>query len=146
NKKINDLLQEFQEKKIHLAIVVDEYGGTSGIITLEDVLEEIVGEITDESDSATEEFIFEKIDDVTYIFEGKTTINDFCKIIDVNDDIFDEIKGDSDSLAGLILELEGKIPEKGKETRCRNYIFKIAEVDLKRIKRIMVTITEAPDE
>ncbi len=146
NKKINDLLQEFQEKKIHLAIVVDEYGGTSGIITLEDVIEEIVGEITDESDSATEEFIFEKIDDVTYIFEGKTTINDFCKIIDVNDDIFDEIKGDSDSLAGLILELEGKIPEKGKETRCRNYIFKIAEVDLKRIKRVMVTITEELDE
>jgi len=139
-------LHEFQEKKIHLAIVVDEYGGTSGIVTLEDVLEEIVGEITDESDTGTEEFIFEKIDDTTYIFEGKTTINDFCKIIDADDDIFDEVKGDSDSLAGLVLELEGKIPEKGEETMCRNYIFKIVEVDPKRIKRIMVTITEEPDE
>ncbi len=146
NKKINDLLQEFQERKIHLAIVVDEYGGTSGIITLEDVLEEIVGEITDESDSGTEEFVYEKFDEHTYIFEGKTTINDFCKIIEIDDDIFDEIKGESDSLAGLILELEGKIPEQGDETSFRNYVFKIVEVDLKRIKRIRVTITEEPDE
>jgi len=140
NKKINDLLQDFQEKKIHLAIVVDEYGGTSGIITLEDVLEEIVGEITDESDSGTEEFIFEKIDGQTYLFEGKTTINDFCKIVEEDDDIFDHVKGDSDSLAGLILELKGKIPEEGDETSFRNYIFKVAEADLKRIKRIRVTI------
>lgn len=140
NKKINDLLQEFQEKKIHLAIVVDEYGGTSGIITLEDVLEEIVGEITDESDSGTEKFMFEKIDDRNYIFEGKTTINDFCKVVDEDDDIFDDVKGDSDSLAGLILELEGKIPEKGDETRFNKYIFKVHEVSLKRIKRIMVSI------
>ncbi|MCD4724600.1 MAG: gliding motility-associated protein GldE [Bacteroidales bacterium] len=146
NKKINDLLQEFQERKIHLAIVVDEYGGTSGIITLEDVLEEIVGEITDESDSGTEEFVYEKIDEHTYIFEGKTTINDFCKIIGIDDDIFDEGKGESDSLAGLILELEGKIPEQGDETSFMNYVFKIIEVDLKRIKRIRVTITEEPDE
>jgi gliding motility-associated protein GldE len=146
NKKINDLLQEFQERKIHLAIIVDEYGGTSGIITLEDVLEEIVGEITDESDSGTEEFVYEKIDEHTYIFEGKTTINDFCKIIEIDDDIFDEGKGESDSLAGLILELEGKIPEQGDETSFMNYIFKIIEVDLKRIKRIRVTITEEPDE
>jgi gliding motility-associated protein GldE len=146
NKKINDLLQEFQEKKIHLAIVVDEYGGTSGIITLEDVLEEIVGEITDESDSGTEEFVYDKIDEHTYLFEGKTTINDFCKIIDVDDEIFDEVKGDSDSLAGLILELEGKIPERGEETTYLNYIFKVVEVDYRRIKRIRVTITEEPDE
>ncbi len=142
NKKINDLLQEFQEKKIHLAIVVDEYGGTSGIITLEDVLEEIVGEITDESDSGTEEFMFEKIDDHTYIFEGKTTINDFCKIVEEDDDLFDEVKGDSDSLAGLILELEGKIPGKGDESSFMNYTFKVEEVDLKRIKRIRVSITK----
>ena len=146
NKKINDLLREFQERKIHLAIVVDEYGGTSGIITLEDVLEEIVGEITDESDSGTEEFVYEKTDEHTYIFEGKTTINDFCKIIEIDDDIFDEVKGESDSLAGLILELEGKIPEQGDETSFMNYTFKIIEVDLKRIKRIRVTITEEPDE
>lgn len=142
NKKINDLLQEFQEKKIHLAIVVDEYGGTSGIITLEDVLEEIVGEITDESDSGAEEFIFDKIDDHNYIFEGKTSINDFCKIINIDDQIFDEVKGESDTLAGLILELEGKIPAKGDETVFLNYSFTIAEVDLKRIKRIKVKITD----
>jgi len=146
NKKINDLLQEFQEKKIHLAIVVDEYGGTSGIITLEDVLEEIVGEITDESDSGTEEFVYTKIDQQNYIFEGKTTINDFCKIIDVDDDIFDDVKGESDSLAGLILELEGKIPEKGDETRFLNYTFIMEEVDLKRIRRIKVNIASNNDE
>jgi gliding motility-associated protein GldE len=140
NKKINDLLKEFQEKKIHLAVVVDEYGGTSGIVTLEDVLEEIVGEITDESDTGTEDFMYEKIDDQTYLFEGKTTINDFCKILNEDDDIFDEVKGDSDSLAGLILELEGKIPEKGAVTTFMRYRFKTVEVDPKRIKRIMVSI------
>jgi gliding motility-associated protein GldE len=140
NKKINDLLQEFQEKKIHLAIVVDEYGGTSGIITLEDVLEEIVGEITDESDSGTEDFVYEKIDEQNYIFEGKTTINDFCKILDMDDGIFDDIKGDADSLAGLILELEGKIPGQGNETNFRNFVFKVVDVDPKRIKRIRVSI------
>jgi gliding motility-associated protein GldE len=143
NKKINDLLQEFQEKKIHMAVVVDEYGGTSGIITLEDVLEEIVGEITDESDSGTEEFVYKKIDSNNFIFEGKTTINDFCKIIEVDDNIFDEVKGESDSLAGLILELEGMIPEKGTETRFDNYTFITEEVDLKRIKLIKVHIDSA---
>lgn len=146
NKKINDLLQEFQEKKIHMAIVVDEYGGTSGIITLEDVLEEIVGEITDESDSGTEEFVYKKIDDQNYIFEGKTTINDFCKIIEVDDSIFDEVKGESDSLAGIILELEGMIPEKGKETHFQDYTFTTEDVDLKRIKLIKVNIGERTDD
>jgi gliding motility-associated protein GldE len=140
NKKINDLLQEFQEKKIHLAIVVDEYGGTSGIITLEDVLEEIVGEITDESDSGTEDFKYQRIDENNYIFEGKMTINDFCKIVDENDDIFDEVKGDSDSLAGLMLELLGKLPQKDDKIGFKNYTFKAIDVDLKRIRRIKVTI------
>ena len=146
NKKIDDLLQDFQEKKIHLAIVVDEYGGTSGIITLEDVLEEIVGEITDESDSGTEQFVYEKIDKNTFVFEGKTTINDFCKIVKQDDAIFNEVKGDSDTLAGLILELEGKIPEKDEETIFRNYVFKVVAVDLKRIKRIRVSISKQADE
>lgn len=143
NKKINDLLQEFQEKKIHLAIVVDEYGGTSGIITLEDVLEEIVGEITDESDSGMEEFMFDRIDEHSWVFEGKTTINDFCKVIEEDDNIFDEIKGDSDSLAGLILELEGKLPEKGDQVTYLNYTFAVIEVDQKRIRRIQVSIKPA---
>ncbi len=146
NKKINDLLQEFQEKKIHLAIVVDEYGGTSGIITLEDVLEEIVGEITDESDIGVEESMYEKIDEHNYLFEGKTTINDFCKIVKADDEIFDEIKGDSDTLAGLILELKGKIPDKGDITNIKNFAFTIDEVDNRRIKRIKVHVGEVRDE
>jgi len=147
NKKINDLLQEFQEKKIHLAIVVDEYGGTSGIITLEDIIEEIIGEITDEFDSPDDELEFNKIDDQNYIFEGKTSINDFCKIVGIEDDsIFDEIKGDSDSLAGVILELEGEIPEKDAKITYKNFDFLIHMVDKRRIQRIKVTINEVKEE
>jgi len=142
NKKINDLLQEFQEKKIHMAIVVDEYGGTSGIITLEDIIEEIVGEITDEFDSPEDEIEFTKIDDNNYIFEGKTSINDFCKIIGINDNIFDEVKGESDSIAGVILELQGEIPEKNTLITYRNFEFKIIAVDKRRIKKIKVKIKD----
>ena len=143
NKKINDLLQEFQEKKIHLAIVVDEYGGTSGIITLEDIIEEIVGEITDEFDSPEDEVEYKKIDDNNYIFEGKTSINDFCKLVGIeDDDIFDEVKGESDSLAGVILELQGEIPEKNTTITFRNFDFKILTVDQRRIKKIKVTIKD----
>lgn len=140
NKKINDLLKEFQTKKIHFAIVVDEYGGTSGIVTLEDVLEEIVGEISDEFDSKEDDVHFQKIDDYTYMFEAKTSLNDFCKIIDIDDEIFDDVKGDSDSLGGLILELIGKIPEKAEEILFNNFVFKIEAVDNRRIKEILVTI------
>lgn len=140
NKKINDLLKEFQEKKIHLAIVVDEYGGTSGIVTLEDVLEEIVGEISDEFDVTEDEVPFTKINDQLYLFEGKTMINDFCKIIEIDDDIFDEVKGDSDSLAGLILEIEGKIPKKGEKTVFKNFTFTIEAADHRRIKQILIEI------
>jgi len=147
NKKINDLLQEFQEKKIHLAIVVDEYGGTSGIITLEDIIEEIVGEITDEFDSPDDELDYKKIDDQNYIFEGKTSINDFCKIVGIEDDsIFDEIKGDSDSLAGIILEIEGEIPEKNAKITYKNFDFSIREVDKRRIQSIQVTINEPKED
>lgn len=141
NKKINDLLKEFQEKKIHLAIVVDEYGGTSGIVTLEDVLEEIVGEISDEFDATEDEIPFTKIKENLYLFEGKTMINDFCKVIDIDDDIFDEIKGDSDSLAGLILEMEGRIPKKGEKSVFRNFTFTIEAVDNRRIKQILIEIS-----
>lgn len=146
NKKINDLLKEFQDKKIHLAIIVDEYGGTSGIVTMEDILEEIVGEIVDEFDAPEDEVDYKKIDDKTYLFEGKTSINDFCKIVGLDDDVFDDIKGESDSLAGLILELEGEIPEKGSSTTYMNFVFMVETVDQRRIKKIRVTVNEADDE
>ncbi len=140
NKRINDLLQEFQSKKIHLAIVVDEYGGTSGIITLEDILEEIVGEINDEFDSEVDQVLFNKLDDENYIFEGKTLLNDFCKVIGVDDRIFQDIKGESDTLAGLVLEMAGRIPETGESFEFDDFTFKPELVDKRSIKRIRVTI------
>jgi gliding motility-associated protein GldE len=140
NKKINDLLQEFQEKKIHLAIVVDEYGGTSGIVTMEDIIEEIIGEITDEFDTPEDGIGYKKLDELNFLFEGKTSINDFCKVTGFDDDVFDEIKGDADSLAGVILELLGEIPDKGKDITYRNFLFKIISVDKRRIKQIKVTL------
>jgi len=143
NKKINDLLQEMREKKIHLAIVVDEYGGTSGIVTLEDVLEEIVGEISDEFDSPEDEIEYNRIDDHHFIFEGRTSINDFCKIAGIEDHIFDTVKGEADSIAGLMLELHGKMPEKNTVVTFLNYEFKVLTVDRRRIKMINVTINES---
>jgi putative hemolysin len=141
-KPINDLLQEFQEKKIHLAVVVDEYGGTSGIITLEDIIEEIVGDINDEFDSETEGVMFSKQDEHNYIFEGKTQLNDFCKIVGIEDRIFEDAKGESDTLAGLILELAGKMPEIHESIAFENYFFRIEALDKRRIKRVKVTINE----
>lgn len=140
NKKINDLLKEFQEKKVHLAVVVDEYGGTSGIVTLEDVIEEIIGDISDEFDVDEDEVVFDKLDDHTYMFEGKTTLIDFCRIIEEDENIFDEVKGDSDSLAGLILELTGEIPDAKQRVRFENFIFVVADVDNRRIKQIKVIL------
>ena len=138
NVPINDLLEEFQLKKIHMAIVIDEYGGTSGIITLEDVLEEIVGEINDELDDV--EKIFTKVNNTTYIFEGKTLLNDFYKIFDIEDTIFNDVKGDADTLAGLILELTGEIPQTHEIIECDNFNFKVKSVDNRRIKQIIVTV------
>lgn len=146
NKRINDLLEEFQEKKIHMAIVVDEYGGTSGIVTLEDILEEIVGEITDEYDSMDEELLYKKISENEYSFEGKISLNDFCKILNIDGDVFEEVKGDSDSLAGLILEIEGKIPAKGEIITFRNFKFTIEAADKRRIKKIKVTVNNEAEE
>ncbi|PLX11911.1 MAG: hemolysin [Marinilabiliales bacterium] len=140
NKKINDLLEEFQSNKIHMAIVIDEYGGTCGIVTLEDVLEEIVGEITDESDE--EEIIYSQVNENTYIFEGKTLLNDFLKIVYIEDDLFDDVKGDADTIAGIILELTGEIPAKNKKIDFKNLTFTIELVDKRRIKQIRVTINE----
>lgn len=140
NKKINDLLKEFQNKKIHFAIVVDEYGGTSGIVTLEDVIEEIVGEINDEFDLRKDNAFYTKMNEKSYLFEAKTTINDFCKILDIDDKIFDNVKGDSDSLGGLILEITGKIPDKAEKIPYKNFIFSIESVDKRRIKEVKVII------
>jgi len=138
SKRINDLLKEFQEKKIHMAIVVDEYGGTAGLVTLEDILEEIVGEINDEFDM--EEAIYSKIDDANFVFEGKTLLKDFCKIVGIDDDVFDEIRGEADTLAGLILEIKQEIPFKGAKIKYQHFEFEIEGVDKRRIKRIKVKI------
>jgi gliding motility-associated protein GldE len=139
NKKINDLLQDFRSRKIHMAIVVDEYGGTSGIITLEDIIEEIVGDISDEFDE-DDESDFKKIGENKYKFLAKTPINDFCKILNVDDETFDNIKGESDSLGGLLLEINGKIPEKGSVITYKNFSFKVIDVDKRRLKEIEITI------
>lgn len=140
NKKINDLLQEFREKKIHLAIVVDEYGGTSGIITLEDIIEEIVGEIHDEYDKEDAPFSYEKLSDNSYLFDAKTPLNDLCKILDIDDETFDKVKGESDSLGGLILEIEGKIPVKGSKINFKQFSFEIINSDERKINKVKVII------
>jgi putative hemolysin len=146
NKKINDLLQEFQEKKIHMAVVVDEFGGTSGIVTLEDILEEIVGEISDEHDEPVGELEYTRIDDENYLFEGKTSLNDLCKILDIEDDLFDKARGDADSVAGLILELLEKIPEKGEKVTFGQFTFTVKAVDKRRIKQVLVTLKNTGSE
>lgn len=139
NKKLDDLLKEFQEKKNHLAIVVDEYGGTSGIVTLEDVIEEIVGDISDEFDD--EDLLYSKLDANNYLFEGKTNLKDFYKILDIeNTELFDENKGESETIAGFILEIYGKFPKKNEIIKFANYSFKIESMDKKRIKKVKVTI------
>lgn len=140
NKMINDLLKEFQAKKNHLAIVVDEYGGTSGLVTLEDVLEEIVGEINDEFD--VDENVYSKLDDNNYIFDGKTSLNDFLKIVKKDVDFFDLIKGDSDTLAGLVLEIKGVIPKIGTVCSIPPFTLLVESADLRKIKRLKVTIND----
>lgn len=142
NKKINDLFQDFRSKKIHIAIVVDEYGGTSGLVTMEDVLEEIVGDIRDEFDAANDNKFYHKIDDTTYIFQGQTSLVDFCKVFDINELYFEEIKGESDTLAGLILEMEGRIPVAGYSTSYKEFGFVIEKADKRRIIEIKVTYNE----
>lgn len=137
-KKIDDLLREFQDNKVHIAIVVDEYGGTSGIITLEDILEEIVGEINDEFDE--DEHTFTRINANKYIFEGKTLLTDFCKILSLPDDFFAEVKGDADSLAGLLLEVKGDFPAEGEHLIFRNFEFIIRSLQERRIARVEVNI------
>lgn len=140
NKKIDSLLKDFQEKRVHMAVVVDEYGGTSGLITLEDIIEEIIGEINDEFDE--EGLNFQKIDEQTYVFEGKTSLHDFCKAIDVDGNVFDEVRGESESLGGLMLELNNELPRAGTQLTYEQFTFTIESVDRKRIKRVRVNIHE----
>ena len=139
-KMIDELMREFQEKKIHLAIVVDEYGGTSGIVTLEDIIEEIIGDINDEFDD--DGIKFSKLDNKNYIFEGKTSLNNILKITEGKLDFFEQIKGEADTLAGLIVEIKGNIPEVGEIIEYKHYTFTIESVDKTRIKRIKITINE----
>ncbi|WP_299313410.1 gliding motility-associated protein GldE [uncultured Aquimarina sp.] len=141
NKKLDDLLNDFKDKKNHLAIVVDEYGGTSGLISLEDIIEEIVGDISDEFDD--EDLIFSKLDDKNYVFEGRTSLKDFYKVVKLEDhSVFENKKGDAETIAGLLLEISGSFPKRGDIITVESYIFKIESLDNKRIKRIKLTINE----
>ena len=138
NKKLDDLLKEFQSKKSHLAIVVDEYGGTSGLVSLEDIIEEIVGDISDEFDD--ENLNFSQIDDKNFLFEGKTNLKDFYRIVDVDEEIFESSKGEAETLAGFILEILGNFPKKGQKIQFSNVRFTIESVDKKRIKQLKITL------
>ena len=144
NKKIDSLLKDFQQKRIHIAIVVDEYGGTSGLVTLEDIIEEIVGEINDEFDD--EDIAYNKLDESTFIFEGKTSLNDFCKVVNEDPAIFEEIKGESESLGGLLLELNTKLPRAGERIYYSKFVFTVVSADIKRIKRVRVLIKPVATE
>jgi len=139
NKKLDDLMTEFQEKKVHLAVVVDEYGGTSGLISLEDIIEEIVGDISDEFDD--EDLNYSKLDDKNYVFEGKTALKDFYKVLKIDDnDSFEEEKGEAETIAGFVLEISGSFPKLQSKINFKNYVFTIEAMDKKRIKRVKVTI------
>ena len=137
-KKIDDLLREFQENKVHIAIVVDEFGGTSGLITMEDILEEIVGEINDEYDEEEKPYV--RINANTYVFEGKTLLSDFFKLLDLDDETFEEVEGDADSLAGLLLEIKGDFPELHERIDYQNFTFEVTELDEHRISKIKLVI------
>ena len=143
-KKIDDLLREFQENKVHIAIVVDEFGGTSGIVTLEDILEEIVGEINDEYDE--DEKSYARINANTYVFEGKTSLSDFYKIMKLDDDIFEEVEGDADSIAGLLLEIKGDFPKLHEKIDYQNFTFEILEMEERRISKVKVVLHEKTTE
>jgi len=143
-KKIDDLLREFQENKVHIAIVVDEFGGTSGIVTLEDILEEIVGEINDEYDEDEKSYV--RINANTFVFEGKTLLSDFYKILKVDDDIFEDVEGDADSIAGLLLEIKGDFPKLHEKIDYQNFTFEIMEMEERRISKVKVVLHEETKE
>lgn len=139
-KKIDDLLREFQENKVHIAIVVDEFGGTSGIVTLEDILEEIVGEINDEYDEDVKNYV--RINSNTFVFEGKTLLSDFYRIVKVSDDVFEDVEGDADTIAGLLLEIKGDFPKQHEKIDYQNFTFEILDMEERRISKVKVTIHE----
>jgi len=139
NKKVDTLLKDFQHKRVHMAIVVDEYGGTSGLVTLEDLIEEIIGEINDEFDDHDDIF-FQEIDPSTFIFEGKVSLNDFCKKLDLDSQVFEEVKGESESLGGLLLELNSKLPKNGTKIKFDQFTFTVLAVDAKKIKKVKVHV------
>ncbi len=139
NKKLDDLMDEFQEKKVHLAVVVDEYGGTSGLISLEDIIEEIVGDISDEFDD--EDLNYSKLDDKNYVFEGKTALKDFYRVLKIEDTtLFESHKGESETIAGFVLEISKSFPKRNSKINFENYVFTIEALDKKRIKRLKLTI------
>lgn len=142
-KKIDDLLKEFQRRRLHMAIVVDEYGGSSGIVTLEDIMEEIIGEIKDEFDDEPE-ILYKRIGKFTFLFEGKTLINDMCKVLNLETSLFDEARGESDSLAGLILECFGGMPKVDQEIRLQDFNFKVTAANNRRIEQVLVTLPQGP--
>jgi gliding motility-associated protein GldE len=139
NKKVDSLLKEFQQRRVHMAIVVDEYGGTSGLVTFEDLIEEIIGEINDEFDD-TDDIFFQEIDPATFIFEGKVSLNDFCKKLDLDPQIFEDVKGESESLGGLLLELNSKFPKNGTKIIFQDFEFTVLAVDARKIKKVKVHI------
>lgn len=144
SKPIEDLLKEFQQKRNHFAVVVDEFGGTSGIITLEDIMEEIIGDIKDEFDE--DDLHYKKIDDHNFVFEGKTLINDVCRILGIQSDTFDDVRGESDSLAGLIIEISGKFAAVNESVSYQHYEFTVLAIEKMRIQRVKLTIHEMTDE
>jgi gliding motility-associated protein GldE len=139
NKKVDSLLKEFQLRRVHMAIVVDEYGGTSGLVTFEDLIEEIIGEINDEFDD-TDDIFFQEIDPATFIFEGKVSLNDFCKKLDLDPQIFEDVKGESESLGGLLLELNSKFPKNGTKITFQDFEFTVLAVDARKIKKVKVHV------
>jgi putative hemolysin len=140
NKKIDDLLYDFQEKRVHMAVVVNEYGETEGLVTMEDIIEEIVGEINDEFDDETKDY--KRIDENTYLFEAKISLNDFCRVFDLDSNYFEKARGESETLGGMMIELFARIPHTGEEIAFDKFIFKIQSVDLRRVKKVHVKITQ----
>jgi gliding motility-associated protein GldE len=139
NKKIDDLLYDFQEKRVHMAVVVNEYGETEGLVTMEDIIEEIVGEINDEFDDETTDY--KRIDESTYLFEAKTSLNDFCKVFDLETTYFEKVRGESETLGGMMIELFARIPNAGEEITFEKFVFKVQSVDLRRVKKVHVKLT-----